>query len=189
MYHKFQQWAQKEYRPFHQTLTVAISGAVFGFGVPLLLVVISAWLDDLFHFPRLIFGMWNTSVGLLMVFVGWVLAAWSVQVQFVEGKGTPVPIVPTKNLVQRGPYQYCRNPMALGVILFYFGVAVWLGSVSVLLAVIVISIILLLYFRFIEEKELEIRFGQPYLDYKRNTPFIIPRFRKQGRDTATSVPD
>jgi len=34
---------------------------------------------------------------------------------------------------------------------------------------------LLAYIRFIEEKELEVRFGQDYVDYKRTTPFLLPR--------------
>ncbi|NOZ49948.1 MAG: isoprenylcysteine carboxylmethyltransferase family protein [Chloroflexi bacterium] len=180
MMHKFQQWAQREQRPVHQALSLLFGGAVFGFGFPIFLVLISAWLDGTFHLPRLVYGLWNSSLGLLMAFGGWGLAAWSVQVQFVEGKGTPVPIVPTRNLVQRGPYTYCRNPMVLGVILFYLGVAVWLGSLSVLVAVLLISLLLLLYFRFIEEKELALRFGEPYLTYKASTPFIIPRFRRLG---------
>jgi protein-S-isoprenylcysteine O-methyltransferase Ste14 len=31
-----------------------------------------------------------------------------------------------------------------------------------------------LYARLIEEKELELRFGQPYLDYKKRVPMYIP---------------
>ena len=33
---------------------------------------------------------------------------------------------------------------------------------------------LLVYLKLIEEKELEMRFGQDYLEYKKNTPFILP---------------
>jgi protein-S-isoprenylcysteine O-methyltransferase Ste14 len=40
--------------------------------------------------------------------------------------------------------------------------------------VLIFSVIILLYIRFIEEKELEIRFGDEYLAYKKRTPFIIP---------------
>jgi protein-S-isoprenylcysteine O-methyltransferase Ste14 len=33
---------------------------------------------------------------------------------------------------------------------------------------------LIAYIKLIEEKELELRFGKEYLDYKKDTPFIIP---------------
>ncbi|RME81993.1 MAG: isoprenylcysteine carboxylmethyltransferase family protein [Caldilineae bacterium] len=178
MLHKFQEWAQREHRTPHRVLSLVAGGAVFGFGVPIVLVALAAWLDRILHLPRLIYGQLNISLGLLMAFGGWALAAWAVQVQVVEGRGTPVPLVPTRNLVVRGPYAYCRNPMALGVILFYLGVAVWLGSPAVLVAVLLIAAVLLLYFRYIEEKELEMRFGQAYLEYKRTTPFLIPRLRR-----------
>jgi protein-S-isoprenylcysteine O-methyltransferase Ste14 len=36
--------------------------------------------------------------------------------------------------------------------------------------------LLLIYIKRVEEKEMEIRFDQNYLAYKRQTPFLIPRF-------------
>jgi protein-S-isoprenylcysteine O-methyltransferase Ste14 len=38
--------------------------------------------------------------------------------------------------------------------------------------------LLLIYIKRIEEKEMELRFGQDYLAYKQQTPFLIPRFWK-----------
>jgi len=36
---------------------------------------------------------------------------------------------------------------------------------------------LLIYIKLVEEEELEARFGKKCLEYKRRTPFIIPRKR------------
>ena len=36
--------------------------------------------------------------------------------------------------------------------------------------------LLLIYIKRVEEKEMEIRFGQDYLAYKQQTPFLIPCF-------------
>jgi protein-S-isoprenylcysteine O-methyltransferase Ste14 len=36
--------------------------------------------------------------------------------------------------------------------------------------------LLLIYIKRVEEKEMEIRFGQEYLTYRQQTPFLIPRF-------------
>jgi len=38
---------------------------------------------------------------------------------------------------------------------------------------------ILIYIKLVEEKELEQRFGVEYLEYKRRTPFLIPRFRNE----------
>ena len=40
------------------------------------------------------------------------------------------------------------------------------------------GIIFMIYIRLVEEKKLEKRFGKKYLEYKRKTPFIIPRIKK-----------
>ena len=39
------------------------------------------------------------------------------------------------------------------------------------------AICLLIYIKLIEEKEMELRFGADYIEYRRQTPFLIPRFR------------
>ena len=48
---------------------------------------------------------------------------------------------------------------------------------SAIVIVVIFTTILLLYVKFIEEKELEARFGVEYKAYKRETPFILPRLR------------
>jgi protein-S-isoprenylcysteine O-methyltransferase Ste14 len=86
----------------------------------------------------------------------------------------------TQKLIIQPPYSFCRNPMALGAILMYLGVAVLFGSMGAVVLVLLGAGCLLTYIKRIEEKEMEIRFGQEYLDYKKKTPFLIPRFWKNG---------
>jgi len=64
--------------------------------------------------------------------------------------------------------------MTLGTILAYSGIVVMIGSYTSLLFVVIFGLILLTYIKVVEEKELALRFGQEYLDYKKETPFIIP---------------
>jgi len=106
---------------------------------------------------------------------------WSVLSQFKIGKGSPVPLVPTQKLVIIGPYKYCKNPMALGTMIYYLGIALFESSFSSLLLVALFSILFVLYIKLVEEKELEVRFGEDYMAYKKNTLFIIPRIRKQRK--------
>ena len=44
-------------------------------------------------------------------------------------------------------------------------------------AILLFAICLLVYIRLLEEKEMELRFGADYIEYRRQTPFLIPRFR------------
>jgi protein-S-isoprenylcysteine O-methyltransferase Ste14 len=39
---------------------------------------------------------------------------------------------------------------------------------------------MLIYIKLIEEWELQERFGYEYLEYKKRTPFLIPRLRKKN---------
>jgi len=36
-----------------------------------------------------------------------------------RGRGTPLPVMPTQELLTEGPFRYSRNPMTLGTILAY----------------------------------------------------------------------
>jgi len=57
------------------------------------------------------------------------------------------------------------------------------GSYTALAAVVIFSLILIVYLKLIEEKELEMRFGREYLEYRINTPFILPiSFAKGEKD-------
>jgi protein-S-isoprenylcysteine O-methyltransferase Ste14 len=122
----------------------------------------------------------NLIFGVVFILLGWLFAIWSIYAQFTVGRGTPVPLMATQKLVIQPPYSYCRNPMALGAIVLYLGVAIRIGSLGALILVLLGAIALLTYIKRIEEKEMEIRFGQDYLDYKDRTPFLIPRFTRKG---------
>ncbi len=108
---------------------------------------------------------------------GWLFANWTVKVQFSFGKGTPIPLMATQKLVVKRPYTYCRNPMTLGTTAFYLGIAIWRGSLSALCLSLIYPVVILIYIKLIEEKELEERFSPEYTEYKQRTPFLIPRFR------------
>ena len=40
------------------------------------------------------------------------------------------------------------------------------------------------YLKYFEERELEVRFGQSYLDYKRRVPFLIPGLLSPSKTAA-----
>jgi protein-S-isoprenylcysteine O-methyltransferase Ste14 len=71
--------------------------------------------------------------------------------------------------------------MGLGMIVFHCGIGIWTGSPSLVGLVLLFATLLVLYIKLIEERELEIRFGSEYVEYKRNTPFLIPRLWRKRR--------
>lgn len=120
-------------------------------------------------------GWWYQVIGALMTIGGIVLLGWSIFIQYTLGKGTPFPKVATQQLITTGPYAYTRNPMTLGAFLLYLGIAVGMGSIPVILLVLVIFTALLTFIYMHETRELTERFGEEYLDYRKQTPFFIPR--------------
>lgn len=118
-----------------------------------------------------------TGWRLLSVFglVGLILYLWTVFLQVIKGMGTPVPLLPPEKLLIGAPYSYCRNPMVLGAIIYYFGICAFIGLWNAFYIIATGAVVLLAYAKFWEENELEARFGRAYSEYKKQTPFLIPR--------------
>jgi protein-S-isoprenylcysteine O-methyltransferase Ste14 len=82
----------------------------------------------------------------------------------------------TQRIVAKDIYQFTRNPMSLGYYLIGLGIAFISGStlltLYVLLGIIPAHLITI---KFFEEMELELRFGEPYREYKQSVPFLFPK--------------
>lgn len=106
--------------------------------------------------------------------------AWSIYWQHRKGKGTPLPLVPTRVLLCDGPYRFTRNPMALGAILWLAGWALLANSPSALFGGVgMFALLVLSWDKWIEERELFWKHGATYTEYRRHTPFLLPRFRSR----------
>jgi protein-S-isoprenylcysteine O-methyltransferase Ste14 len=126
----------------------------------------------------------NRSLELILAFIfgttGLMIQLWTLWAQWRIGSGGPTPIVPTRKLITAGPYAYCRNPLHFGFLFYCFAFGTFLGNLTIGLVCIVLEVILLLaYIKGIEEKELALRFGKEYLEYKKNTPFLAPKIKKK----------
>lgn len=66
--------------------------------------------------------------------------------------------------------------MALGGLLVLESIGFYTGSLSLIFFFAPLPVVLYaLYIKAIEEPELEMRFGQEYVDYKKRVPMFIPR--------------
>lgn len=155
-------------------LALTIAGGVFLIINPLLLTWIGRSIDRWLGISRLIGEPYNWLIGGLLIGAGLPLAFWTVIVQGTIGRGTPIPILATQKLIIVPPYTVCRNPMALGTIMAYFGVAVMARSWGAVILAGLFMLLLLVYIKSFEEQEMLERFGPDYAAYRKTTPFIIP---------------
>ncbi|MFB0559456.1 MAG: isoprenylcysteine carboxylmethyltransferase family protein [Dehalococcoidales bacterium] len=156
-------------------------GIIFWFGLSVVFVLASLWLDKLLPVHRLISPPANLFLSVPLLVIGSGLCLWTVY-SFFRARGSPVPLNPPKKLVTTGLYAYIRNPMLLGWIILLFGLGILLNSISLIFILTPLFILLnILYLKTIEEKEMEKKFGQDYLEYRKIVPMFIPRFgrRKQ----------
>lgn len=175
----YTKWAGKEYSFKQRMLGLLPAGLLFVLIIPYLLIVVIPRLDSVLHFPVLFFGILNILCGIFFMVTGAIYAFWSIISQVTLARGTPLPMMPTQKLLVSGPFKQCRNPMTFGTIFLYLGIAILIGSISSIAVVILFGALLLSYIKLVEERELEARFGQEYLEYKKNTPFIFPRINSR----------
>ena len=76
-----------------------------------------------------------------------------------------------------GIYEKVRHPQATGELPFWWVAAFILNSPFLALFSI-IWIPIFYIFCWAEERDLAMRYGEPYLEYKRNTGFLIPKRRR-----------
>ncbi len=121
-------------------------------------------------------AMWEILGGCLLL-AGFYLAALSMIVLMKWGQGL-ASFVLSQRVVEMNLYERLRNPMALGWYLMCLGLAGCACSTYLMLYLLLGHIPAhIFYLKFFEERELELRFGQSYLAYKRRVPFLIPRWR------------
>lgn len=130
--------------------------------------------DSLFNFPRIDIFSWNLFIALSLFVFGFILMLFTI-IYFIKAKGTPVPLNPPKTLIVAGPYRLARNPMLTGIFLQLLGIGFYYHSTSLIFIFTPLFILInYLELKYIEEPEMEKRFGQDFRDYKKRTPMFIP---------------
>jgi protein-S-isoprenylcysteine O-methyltransferase Ste14 len=108
-------------------------------------------------------------VGACFIASGLGLVAYCNQLFHRIGRGSIVPIDPTRRLVVVGPFRYSRNPVFLGYLALLFGIFVGSGAPTLLVYVLAF----VGYLRFFvgrEESDLLERFGDEYRIYVQSVP-------------------
>jgi len=132
------------------------------FVILLLLSVAFHFIFPIFNF---VFSPYN-YMGILLIVFGIVLNLWTDSL-FKKKQTTVKPHEVPNFFIDYGPFKISRHPMYLGMFSILLGTAIFLGSISSLISSILFIIIIESMFIPMEEKNLEKKFGNEYIDYKK----------------------
>jgi protein-S-isoprenylcysteine O-methyltransferase Ste14 len=117
---------------------------------------------------------WTLLPGIVLMIIGGMLCLVCVGIFIVKGKGTPAVFDPPTEFVAIGPYKYVRNPMYIGGFILLIGFGLFHRSLSILILFIVLFFLFHLFVVFVEEPQLEKRFGKSYIEYKNSVKRWVP---------------
>ena len=145
---------------------IVAPGVVAGY-IPLALLRRGAQIETGF-FAYLAFPLWTIG-GIILLSSFWNF--------LTQGRGTPAPIDPPKELVATGFYRYVRNPMYVGVLAMILGHFLWFGYWNLLIYTIIVFFAFPTFVTYYEEPTLKSNFGAAYEEYRKKVPRWIPRLR------------
>lgn len=152
-----------------------LAGYLLGFALFVVMVPVIMWLVS----GTVEFSVARTAIFVVLAVMGLGLSIWSIVYMRQVGRGNPMDafnheLAPrTSVLMTEGPYSICRNPMLLGVIVYYVGVVVLLGSAKAAL-VLVAYVMIMAVQVWREEQRLKQDFGRAYAEYCQQTKRLIP---------------
>jgi len=128
-------------------------------------IVLSKTMNRLFKFTSLHADILHIA-GIVLMVVGLIFYFATVRILLKGLKET--------KLITRGPYSLCQNPLYLSLIILIIPAISLLINSWLVLTTSIVGFILFKLFIKSEYKELEKFFGEPYLNYKRETPEFFP---------------
>lgn len=157
---------------------------IYGCAIPLLIASLGPKIDRRLGFGPLLKPPYQLAAGAVALAYAWFWIVWSQAFIITRGKGHPNEILGceigplTQRLVTGGPYRYTRNPMAYGLLLFYFVALAFLRNSIITLALFPAACFFeLWYHKTFEEPGLLKRFGNEYERYRKGAPALLPFIR------------
>ena len=109
----------------------------------------------------------SVGFGAVLILAGLAIGVAAVR-SFVRAGTRPEPWRASTGIVASGLYRWSRNPMYLGMTLVYAGLALALDGPIALMMLPIPLFVIQTQVIIREERYLEAKFGQAYLDYKRS---------------------
>ena len=127
--------------------------------------VISVLVHLFIRLPIMRYGMCLVC-GIVFIILAPTLALWALRTMKTAGTNVH-PAEPALALVCDGPFRFTRNPMYLALCLVQIALGFFLNDWITLLFVVPLALILHYGVVLREERYLTTKFGEPYLQYKR----------------------
>jgi protein-S-isoprenylcysteine O-methyltransferase Ste14 len=149
-----------------QKLRIRVLWAAMALIVPMVIVSGSAWNGAGPAFLPLRSVL--TGAGLVLIAVAVLGRVWSTL--YIGGRKA-------SEIVTKGPYSICRNPLYAFSLTGAFGAGLLSGSIVIALILLAVAYVVFSLTIRQEEEVLLSHFGAPYADYARRTPGLLPDFR------------
>ena len=161
-------------------LLIIPSSILFFLLVPIVSIFFGRKLDAFLGLPVLELGFITILVSIGFMLIGVYYVIESIRILLAKGKGIPLgdifPEDQSTELITTGIYAQTRNPMIFGYLLCVVAVGLALKSPSIAFIIPTVFVALwTIWLKIREEPALEARFGKPYREYKKKTPYLIPR--------------
>jgi len=108
----------------------------------------------------------TNRLGLPLILAGVLLDFWAASL-FRERRTSFKLRGGTASLITEGPFGLSRNPIYLGIMAAFLGLAIFLGSLTAFIYPVLFFILFQFVFIPMEERRMEEAFGEEYLAYKR----------------------
>lgn len=131
-----------------------------------------------FQFSCLIYLVLFTNftgrgIFLVVQIIGFFLSLWAIITMRLGNFNIQPEVKPNAQFIDTGPYRLIRNPMYTGLIIFFGAGVLHSMELTGSIVFLILTLVLILKIR-LEEKFLENRFGQAYLNYKSRTYRLLP---------------
>ena len=166
----------------HLSWRMVAAYSIIFVAAPLLTFFIGSFLDHMLLLPAFPPFPLNLVAGSSVLLFGLAIGIKATRLLYYKGRGLPwgeaKKQVQSTRLVTTSLYACCRHPMTFGYSLLPGGMGLLFRSLAMTVFIPVsLFTVMILWLKLWEEPRLERRFGQAYQDYKRQTPFMIPRFK------------
>jgi protein-S-isoprenylcysteine O-methyltransferase Ste14 len=122
---------------------------------------------------NIIFHIVSFLIGVFLLFLVMKISKNTGRTLAKYGRKGKLKRMQTNVLAKQGIYKHMRHPMHLGLFLFPLGTAFLIGSPSFILFIAPVEIIfMLIMIKLIEEPETINKFGDDYIDYKKQVPWF-----------------
>ncbi len=127
--------------------------------------ILLGWLINMILPMTISSSTWLKWIGVILILIATIIIAFSRR-EFIKANTSIRPDRSTTTLIRTGPYKISRNPLYISLSLFHVAISIVLNNFWVLFMAIPAIVMIVLGVITKEEKYLEKKFGQQYLDYK-----------------------